>query len=91
MHILTISIKRNRTGCDSTSGYLRKAVQCWKDFSVRSGQVGFGQRKMNAQSEQLDLSACVLLWFIWFMKGSGAFEVSAACGELAFPAFGREQ
>lgn len=47
--------------------------------------------KTNAQSEQLDLSACVLLCFIWFMKGLGAFEVSAACGELAFPAFGREQ
>jgi len=24
------------------------------------------------------------------MKGSGAFEVPAACGELDFPTFGRE-
>lgn len=40
MYILAISVKRNQTGCGGASGYLRKAVQRWKDFSVCSGQVG---------------------------------------------------
>lgn len=65
---------------------MQKRLSC----VFRSGG-GLEGEKTNAQSEQLDLSACVLLCFIWFMKGSGAFEVSSVCGELAFPAFGREQ
>lgn len=40
MYILAINVKRNQTGCDSTLGYLRRALQCRKDFPVCLGQVG---------------------------------------------------
>lgn len=40
MYILAINVKRNQTGCDSTSGYLRRALQYRKDVPVCSGQVG---------------------------------------------------
>lgn len=32
MYVLTICIKRNQSGSDSPSSYLRKAVKCEKDF-----------------------------------------------------------
>lgn len=70
-------------------GKLWNAEKTWWCVQVRWG--GLHRGKMNPWSEQLDLSARVLLWFIRFMKGLGAFEVPAACGELAFTAFRRER
>jgi len=58
MYVVTVSLKRNRTGCDSASGYLRKAVPCRKDFSLRSGQVGVWIEK-NERSDRTVRPFCL--------------------------------
>lgn len=58
MYVLTICIKRNQSGSDSPSGYLRKAVKCEKDFLVCSGEMGLWMEK-NESSERTVRPFCL--------------------------------